>query len=151
MIEGNSLTLEKIIKSAGSCDKDMGGSLETSHLDIDFISTGCDFEEDSLVGILSKFKKSLMDLFGELTGRSKNETLDLFILGVNVGEQGEAKSGSFTSSRLSLRYEIMSALEKVRDGLRLHRSRFLNPQFIETLDKVGGYAKGFEVTHKPRM
>ena len=95
----------------------MSRPLKASDLSIDFISACCNFYENSLVSVFSKLEESLMDLFCKLTSRSKNEALNFFIFRGNFSEQGETKSGSFTSSSLSLRNEIMPTIEKVGNRL----------------------------------
>ena len=67
-----------------------------------------------------------MDLLCKLTGRGKDKALNFLIFRDNFSEQGETKSGSFSSSSLSLRNKIMPTLEKVGDRLRLDWGRFLN-------------------------
>lgn len=92
-----------------------------------------------------------MDLLRKFAGGRKDKGLDLLLLGIDFGEQGEAEGGSFAGSSLSLRYEIVPALEKVGHGLGLHRSRFPDAQFIEAFDEVGGYAQGFKIAHKTKV
>ena len=67
-----------------------------------------------------------MDLFGELTGGSEDEALDLLFLGIDFGEKREAKGGGFSGSGLGLRHEVVPALEKVGEGLGLHRGGLPN-------------------------
>lgn len=67
-----------------------------------------------------------MDLLCKLTSRGEDKALNFFIFRGNFSEQGETKSGSFSSSSLSLRNKIMPSLEKVGDRLRLYWGWFLN-------------------------
>lgn len=115
MIEGDRLAFEKVVKSSGGCHEDVGGALEAGDLNIDLIPAGCDFEEDPLVGILGEFEEGFMDLFGEFAGGSENEALNLLLPGIDLAEQGEAKSGGLPGAGLGLRHEVMPALEKVGD------------------------------------
>lgn len=121
VVESHGLALEEVIKTAGSGDEDVGGALEAVNLDVDFISAGGYFEEDPLLGVFGELEEGLVDLFGELTGGSENEPLDLLFLGVDFGEKREAKGGGFSGSSLGLRHEVVPALEKVGEGLGLHR------------------------------
>ena len=69
------------------------------------------------------------------------------------GQDGYAsvEAGAHEPVHHGLRHEIMPALEKIGDGLGLHRGGFPDAQFIEAFDEVGGYAQGFKIAHKARV
>ena len=115
--------------------------MQSGYLKVDFVSTGDYFHECFFVSVLGEFKKSLPDLLGELAGRGKDEGLNVFLIPGDFGEERESEGGGFSGAGLSLSYEVVSLLQKVWNGLGLHRGGLVNTHFIQTLDEVGGDAK----------
>ena len=129
-IEGDGLSLEEVEEATGGGDDDVGGALEFGDLKVDFISPGEDFGEDSLIGILCEFEEGFADLFGELTGGGEDEGLDLFVGGVDLGEEGEAKGGGFSAAGLGLGDEVEPFFEEVGDGFGLDGGGFVDFEFL---------------------
>ena len=141
VIDRKSLALEEIEEAAGSGDDNLRGSLQSGYLKVDFVSASDYFHECFFVGVLGEFEKSLPDLLGELAGRGKDEGLNVFLIPGDFGEERESKGGGFSGAGLSLSDEVVSLLQKVWNGLGLHRGGLVNTHFIQTLDEVGGDAK----------
>ena len=63
-------------------------------------------------------------LDGQLTGRTKSNSLQLFLLRVNLLKKRDTKGCCLTSSGLGLADDI-ATLQLYRNGLRLDRGRLL--------------------------
>lgn len=146
-IKRDSLALKEVVKASGSGDKNVGGPLEAGNLDLDFVAPGNHFEENAFFGILGEFEKGLVNLFRKLAGRGEDEDLNLFLFGIDLGEQRQPKSSGFSSASLGLGHEVESLFHEVGNGFLLNRGGFVDAQFLEALDKVGGNAEGFKIAH----
>jgi hypothetical protein len=86
-------------------------------------------------------------LFRKLAGRGEDEDLNLFLFGIDLGEQRQPKSSGFSRASLGLGHEVESLFHEVGNGFLLNRGGFVDAQFLEALDKVGRNAERFKIAH----
>ena len=137
VFDGESLALEKIKKTTRSGDDDLRRTLEPGDLQIYFVTSGENFDEGFLVGIFGELEKRFADLFREFASGREDESLDMFLLPGDFGEQGKSEGGGFPRAGLRLANEVMTLLHEIRNGLGLHGGGLADAQFVKALDEVG--------------
>lgn len=94
------------MNTAGSTDNDLGTTTEGSHVltDVGTTNTGVaiDFHE------VTNGNNDLLDLLGQLTGGSKDQSLASLQIGVNLLESGNGEGGSLSGTRLGLSDDIVT-------------------------------------------
>lgn len=102
---------------------------------VDIVASADDLGED-LHGVFGVAKELLSDLFDQLACGGNDETLNLFLLGVDLGEEGEPERGGFAGSSLGLSNKVAPVFLKMRDGFALNFGRLVDAKFLETFDEV---------------
>ena len=99
-------TLDHIVNTAGGTDNDLGTLTEGSHVlsDVGTTDTGVAFNAHEV----TNGNNDLLDLLGQLTGRSKDQSLASLQVGVNLLQGGDGESGSLSGTGLSLGDDIVA-------------------------------------------
>ena len=94
------------MNTAGGTDNDLGTLTEGSHVltDVGTTNTGVaiDFHE------VTNGNNDLLDLLGQLTGGSKDQSLAGLNIGVDLLESGNGEGGSLSGTRLGLSDDIVT-------------------------------------------
>lgn len=100
-------TLDHIVNTAGGTDNDLGTLTEGSHVltDVGTSNTGVALK---LVHEVTNGNNDLLDLLGQLTGRSKDQSLAGLDIGVDLLESGNGEGGSLSGTRLGLSDDIVT-------------------------------------------
>lgn len=99
-------TLDHIVNTAGGTDNDLGTLTEGSHVLTDVGTT------DAGVALnaheVTNGNNDLLDLLGQLTGGSKDQSLAGLNIGVDLLESGNGEGGSLSGTRLGLSDDIVT-------------------------------------------
>lgn len=99
-------TLDHIVNTAGGTDNDLGTVTEGSHVltDVGTTNTGVALDTHEV----TNGNNDLLDLLGQLTGGSKDQSLASLHIGVNLLESGNGEGGSLSGTRLGLSDDIVT-------------------------------------------
>lgn len=94
------------MNTAGGTDNDLGTVTEGSHVltDVGTTDTGVALDAHEV----TNGNDDLLDLLGQLTGGSKDQSLASLHIGVNLLESGNGEGGSLSGTRLGLSDDIVT-------------------------------------------
>ena len=135
-VELEGAELQQIKEPAGRRHDDVRRALQPLDLQVDFVATTGDFDEDLLRGKFGVLKQVLADLLGEFTRRREDEALQRRVVGIDLREQGQAKRRRLAGPGLRLRDQIPAVLDEKRNCVFLNGGRSGDAERIETTDQI---------------
>lgn len=99
-------TLDHVVDTAGGTDDDLGAVLEGLHVITDAGATNAGVALN--VHEVTDSDDDLLDLLGQLTGRSENQGLALLQAGVDLLEDRDGEGGGLAGTRLGLSNNVVA-------------------------------------------
>jgi hypothetical protein len=99
-------SLDHVVDTARSTDNDLGAFLQGLHVITDASTTNASMALD--IHEIANGDNDLLDLLGQFTGRSQDQSLALLDIWVQLLKDGNGESGGLSGSRLCLSNDIVS-------------------------------------------
>lgn len=100
VVGAQNTALDHVLNTAGGTDDDLGALAESGHVltDVGTTDTGVALEAHEV----TNGHHDLLDLLGQLTGRSENQSLAGLQVGVDLLESGDGEGGGLSGTGLGL-------------------------------------------------
>merc|ERR1719244_347079 len=140
-----SATVNHVVDSAGSSDDDVDAALAAAQDPLVFANVGsADASVARHAHVVAQGHHHLLDLLGQLSGGSQDESLTFLAADVELFEGYDGESGGFASSRLRLGDDI-SSLNARNDGALLDGGRLLKTIRVNASEQILPKAHVIEV------